>query len=421
MKSGARRAWPELHHAQRTVLLQVLIHGSRSRAELARLTGLSRATLMRLTRDLVSLGLITEGGAPDEPAEEPAEEHVEEHVERIPLHVCAPGSSTDTGARENNDERVTARVLKGRGRPSETLRLRPESAYFVGIKLTGDELYAVVTDLHSTVMAAEERRLAHTDVDSVVALISDVVAGLSALYPLTAVGVCLAGDIQRVDGRSVVIGSDFLRWDAVAVGEMVEAATGLPAAISNDVQALTLAHHWFGAGVGCSSLAVIGYGAGIGAGIVVDDGIIRGYRGHPGKVGHLRVSDVGPLCDRGHTGCVSAFVTIPAILRNAGTDSYAETLVLANEGNDRAVAALRDAGRALGVVVGTIASLVDPEKIVVTGEGLAVARIAEHLDPTSAPVVLELHEFRFADYAWGAAVSAIRHVVLTVADRVENR
>ena len=52
-------AWPDLHDAQRDVLLEVLINGSASRAELARRTGLSRTSLTRLARDLVELGFLT--------------------------------------------------------------------------------------------------------------------------------------------------------------------------------------------------------------------------------------------------------------------------------------------------------------------------------------------------------------------------
>lgn len=388
-------AWPDLHPAQRAVLLEVLIHGSRSRAELARRTGLSRATLMRLTRDLVSFGLVTEGGEPDE-------------------------SGNRIEQRRGEGQQA---VVKGRGRPSEYVRLRPTAAYFVGIKLTGDALYAAVTDLRSTIIETEERALPDRDVGTVVDLISSVIAGLAERYPLTAAGVCLAGDVKQEGGRSVVVGSDFLGWDEVAVGELVERSTGLPTAVSNDVQALTVAHHWFGAGVGSSSLVVIGLGAGIGAGLVSDNLLIRGHRGHPGKVGHLFVTDSGPRCDRGHVGCVSAFVTIPAILRNAGMDGYAETVEAARNGDERASAALRDAGRALGVVIGTTASLLDPQKVIVTGEGLETARVAwaqvqsgifERLDPASEAVDVELHEFRFAEYAWAAAISAIRHVALAL-------
>jgi predicted NBD/HSP70 family sugar kinase len=368
-------AWPDLHEAQRTVLLEVLIHGSRSRADLARRTNLSRATLMRLTRGLVELGLVTEG------------------------ETQAPA---------------------GRGRPSEMLHIRSEAAYFVGVKLTGDALYAVVTDLHARILATEERSLPSRDVDSVVRLIAEVVEGFSAEFALTAVGVCLAGDVTRENGRALLLGSHFLGWENVALGELVEAATGLATSISNDVQALTVAHHWFGAGVGCSTMALIGLGAGIGAGLVVGDEVVRGSRGHPGKVGHLFVTDDGPQCDRGHTGCVSAYVTIPAILRNAGTTGFWETLDAAAEGDAASDRALRQAGRALGAVVATLADLIDPQKIIITGEALAVARYArealdtavrDRLDPAAEPVTLDVVDFAFADYAWAAAIAGIRHVI----------
>ena len=117
-------AWPDLHDAQRTVLLEVLINGSASRAELARRTGLSRTSLTRLARDLVALGLLMEG------------------------ETNAPN---------------------GRGRPSEIMNLEPSAAQFAGVKLTGEALYAVVTDLQANVIETEERSLVSRYVPDVVA------------------------------------------------------------------------------------------------------------------------------------------------------------------------------------------------------------------------------------------------------------
>jgi predicted NBD/HSP70 family sugar kinase len=371
-------SWPALHDAQRAVLLDVLFNGSRSRAELARRTGLSRTSLTRLTRDLVELGFVSEG------------------------EISAPN---------------------GRGRPSEMLDLRPESAHFAGIKLTGDALYAAVIDLRANVVTSQEHPLVSRDVDAVVGLIGTVVAELRARFPrLTAVGVCLAGDVQLSDGRLVVQGSWFLGWDSVPLAELVAAATGLPAAVANDVQALTAAHHWFGAGVGCSSLAVIGLGAGIGAGIIVGDELVTGAHGHPGKISHTPVTGTGPRCDHGHVGCASAFVTMPAIARNAGgdVDHFDDVLRRADAGDPVALDAFRGAGTALGVVIAQIVNLIDPQKVVVTGEGLAIfdyahaevdAAIADRLDPAASGAVLDVRAFQFADYAWAAAISAIRAVV----------
>ncbi|WP_460573913.1 ROK family transcriptional regulator [Humibacter soli] len=371
-------SWPALHEGQRAVLLEVLFHGSRSRAELARRVGLSRTSLTRLTRDLVELGFVREG------------------------EILMPS---------------------GRGRPPEMLELLPDAAHFAGIKLTGDALYAAVVDLRATTIHTEEHPLQSRDVDAVVDLIASTVNGLRARFSrLTAVGVCLAGDVHEVDGAAVVEGSWFLGWESVPLASLVSSATGLPTSVANDVQALTAAHHWFGAGVGCSSLALIGLGAGIGAGIVVGDELVTGANGHPGKVSHIPVVDTGPRCDRGHVGCASSFVTMPAIVRNAKVESggYDEVVRRAHAGDEEAVAAFRAAGTALGVVIAQIVNLIDPQKVIVTGEGLGIfdfARaavdeaIAARLDPSDAPIAVEVQAFRFADYAWAAAVGTIRALI----------
>ena len=376
--SGGATAWvwPDLHDAQRTVLLELLIHGSTSRAELARRTGLSRTSLTRLTRNLVELGFVTEGA------------------------TNAPN---------------------GRGRPSEILNLESASANFAGIKLTGEALYAVVTDLHANVVAIEEQPLVSRSVPDVVDQIAGIVARFRQTHPrLTSVGVCLAGDVEQVRGTSVVIGSHFLGWDDVPLASLVEAQTGLPVAISNDVQALTAAHHWFGAGVGRSSLVLIGLGAGIGAAIVVNDELVGGSHGHPGKVGHLPARHGGPLCSRGHAGCVSAYVTIPAMLQRAGETTIERVFERAAAGDRVAQGVIDDAGYALGVVMAQLMNVIDPEKVIVTGEGLAVARaghsamdaaITERLDLAAERSEVEVVDFAFADYAWAAAISAIRRVI----------
>lgn len=377
MSTSVSWSWPVLHDAQREVLLEVLMNGSRSRAELTRLTGMSRASLSRLSRDLVEIGLVAEGATEMRP---------------------------------------------GRGRPSETLHVRSDAAQFAGIKLTGDVLYAAVADLSAKVIDTVEAELPSREVGDVVDLIGDVIERLQLIHPrIAAIGVCLAGDvIVGADGQRRIVGSHFLGWENIALGERVTTRTGLPTEIGNDVQALTAAHHWFGAGRGNRSLALIGLGAGIGAGVVVSDELIRGAHGHPGKVGHMRVRDTGPQCDRGHRGCVSAFVTIPAIERRAGGSSFEEVLHRAAEGEQTAVRIVGDAIHALGIVIANLASVADVEKVIVTGEGLPVLRfdeallfasVAAALDPASEPPHVELHPFDFADYAWAAAVSAIRLVL----------
>ncbi len=372
----SRWSWPVLRDAQKSVLRDVLVHGPRSRAELTHRSGMSRASLSRLTRELADLGLMHEGAALSEDR---------------------------------------------RGRPSEVMELVAESAYFVGVKLTGDALYGAVTDLTVHVVHSEGQPLTTTVVSDVVAQISQFVERIRKRFKrVAAIGVCLAGDVTFVDGKAVVRGSDFLGWNEVNLEELVSRATDLPVAINNDVQALTTAHHWFGPGVGKNPFAVISLGEGIGSGIVADEQVVTGAHGRPGRIGHLPVTGDGPTCDRGHIGCVSAYVTVPAILRNSGGAGFWETLDAAKRGDERAEKAFRDAGTALGAAVAMLANIVDPESILITGEALDVARFASkqmeesiqmRLDPGSSFPNVELGEFEFTDYAWGAAINAIRTLV----------
>jgi predicted NBD/HSP70 family sugar kinase len=374
----AKTTWPDLHEAQRNILVDLLVHGTRSRAGLARRTGLSRATVTRLTRRLIELGLVSEG---------------------------------DT------------RPLIGRGRPLEMLVLRPEAAHFVGFKLTGDVAYVALTDLSASVLHTEEHPIVSRDVESVVTLMASVVRGLGSQFSrLSAIGVCLAGDVQYANGRALIVDSEFLGWDEVPLVELVEKATGLPTSIANDVQSLTAAHHWFGAGVGLSSMALIGFGAGIGCGLVIADALVDGARGHPGRIGHILVDSAGPLCDKGHAGCVAAYVTTTAIVANSGhpNATYEAVVELARAGDADCVAAFELAGRALGIAIAFVVNLLDVEAVIVTGEGLAVREIAgatidltieERRDPAGVAIPVEYPEFHFVDYARAAAIGAVRLVV----------
>lgn len=370
------RVWPQLHDAQRDVLREVIIHGSQPRVELARKVGLSRTSLTRLAREMVEFGFLLEGES-----------------QRTP----------------------------GRGRPRELLHLRPEAAHFLGIKLTGDHLYAVVTDLAATVVDERTEPLVSTAVEDVAALITSVAAEMLAPFPLAAaIGVCLAGSVHERDGIQFVEHSTFLGWESAPLPSLLAERIALPVTVTNDVVALTGAHHWFGAGVGTSSLVVFGLGAGIGSGVVALDEIVRGAHGRAGRVGHARLDEHGMPCELGHTTCVHSFVTMSAIEHNSGLP-YEQAVAAARSGDASARGAFTLAARALGIVIAEAVNAVDPDKVLVTGEGVDMMELAptavregmlEYLEQVEVDsVVVERPEFRFTHYARGAAIAAMRDLV----------
>ncbi|WP_182066291.1 ROK family transcriptional regulator [Curtobacterium sp. ME12] len=371
-------AWPALPDGSRLALREILIHGVLSRAEIARSLGLSRASLTRAMRVLVSQRLVVEVG-------------------------------TD--------------VRGATGRPSELLQVSSGQWEFLGVKLTKDRLYAAVTDLGGRVLALHEEVIDDTAADSLAEQITAVLERLRDAHPaICAIGVSLPGDVIVRAGESVVAASVFLGWHEVPFARMLEERTGIATFTANDVHALTAKEHWFGAGAGRGSMVLVTVGEGLGLGLIANGQVSTGEHGRLGRIGHLPVLGGGPDCGLGHAGCASSYLPSPVIVRNAGHEgkTYDQVVELARDGDEGALAAFEDAGRALGVLLATAVHIADPSAIVLTGDGLPVYDLARAtvdesmraaLAPYTEPVTVEVQPFEFSEWARAGAVLAIRRLL----------
>ncbi|MFI5916814.1 ROK family protein [Dactylosporangium sp. NPDC051541] len=370
-----------LSEGMRSVFVELLVHGPLSRAEAARRLDLSPSALTKLTKPLLESGYL--------------------------LHQPVD----DRGAM---------------GRPSQPLAVDPGRATLIGVKLTEDELFAVRTDLRAEIQRELRRPLISHDVDDVVARIGEAVRDLTGSGGVpAAVGISLAGTASG--GDPVVPTSPFLGWRNVPLGNLVAAATGVPAVVENDVRALTAAQQWFGAGVGRSSFALVTVGAGLGCGMVIDGRLLRGAGRGTGLVGHMSIHDGGPLCEMGHRGCARAYASSAAIRRAVATTldrpelTFEACLALAAEGQPAARRIFEEAGRALGQVVATVANITGSELVILSGEAVEMydvcaeafdAALAAHTHWTSTPVDVVVKTFTFSEWARGAAVIALQHRIL---------
>jgi predicted NBD/HSP70 family sugar kinase len=373
---AAPTGWPDLQPTERRALLELLLRGAQSRVRLAERLGLSRASLTRIARGLIDTGLVL-----DREFESPI----------------------------------------ARGRPAELLAVRPNAAHFIGVKLTGDAMYLVLTDLAARVVDERTIPLPSREVDAVVAMLAREVTRMTGdTRRAVAIGIGAAGDVVFHDGRPYLERSGFLGWHGVPLADLVASATGLPTTVVNDVQGLAAAHHWFGGLAEHRSLVVYGIGAGIGCGVVIDDAQLTGAHGRAGRVGHLRVGGRGRVCENGHEDCIHAFVTMGAIEANSGVapGGYSEAVARAHAGDPVAVDAFARAAYALGAAVAESVNAYDPDVVALMGEGLDMLDIApegvpaglagflEQVDPEGVRV--ERPGFHFDLYARGAAVAAMR-------------
>ena len=371
--------WAEGPAAARDVALAVLLHGPLSRSEIARRLNLSSGSLTRLSTPLIESGLLVETG-----------------------------------------ESQAGKA----GRPSRPLDVQPDTRHFIGMKLTGNDLQAVVTDLRATILSSTAVPLASRQPSDVADAIADVTRDLrDSSDKVAALGVGLGG---RVASDGTVLSAPFLDWADVALRDMVEDRTSLPTVVQNDVFAFTEAEHWFGAGRGLNSFAVVTLGAGVGYGLVEHDAIVFNDDAGIGLVGHWPLDPLGPLCPAGHRGCARSMLTqsaiTTAISSGIGRDvEYAEGLQLAEAGDPVARRVVDDAGRGLGRLLAAIANLAMPQRIILGGEGVQLLDTAREAveqglsrdrDPRASALDLVATPGDGLEWCRGAAVLAIQTHVL---------
>ncbi|MFD4959292.1 ROK family protein [Microbacterium sp. NPDC058389] len=364
-----------LTDSERALARAVLIHGPIARSALTNRLGLSPASLTRLAKPFLDKGYLVE------------------------LDDLADGSV---------------------GRPVRPLDVAPGLGRFGGVKITGDAIEVVVTDIRAGLLARRAEVLDTHEPGAVAAQIAVAIRALES-DPLVGVGVALGG---AVEGGTVSY-APFLGWEDVAFAAILERELGVPVALENDLVALAEAERWFGRGRGIAGFVVLTIGAGVGYGLVVGGEVVRSAEAGLGLGGHIPLSDSGPLCHEGHRGCSQAMLTSGSIAAQVSAAlqrpvAYAEALELAVAGEPAAVAVVEAAADALGRFIALAANLTFQSAAVLAGEGIGLFSIAEDRvraavaagrDPRAEPVRLFIDDSGFTAWARGAAAVAIQAAV----------
>lgn len=310
-----------------------------SRADLARLTGLSRATVSDIVSELLATGAVTES-------------------------EVAPSSG---------------------GRPPIRLRFEDGWRHLVGVELGASHVSGVRTDLRGRALAEFRVDLdVAADPDGTLAALLEGVERLLAHapeVPVLGLGLGVPSPVRAATGGRLAPHL-FPRWHEVDLIERLGAASGLPVRLDNDANLGALAEHWWGGGRDVADFAYIKVATGVGAGILIDGAIYRGATGIAGEIGHTTIDTHGPRCRCGLNGCLEAMVGSASLLRRAADRLGAlavrpawarEPLTLralidgALAGEPLAVGLITDAGTALGIAVANLLNLVNPGRVVLGG------------------------------------------------------
>ncbi|SEF16678.1 ROK family transcriptional regulator [Jiangella alba] len=295
------------------------------------------------------------------------------------------------------------------GRPAALIRFADRGRVVLVLDLDHHTGRIAVTDL--TGRSLRERELP-LDIAgppaSVLASVCEVGASLLASgagETLVGVGVALPGPVSPATGllrpATVMPG-----WDGFPIAAVIGSHWPVPVLLENDARAHALGEAADRPGV--TPLLAVKYAHGIGAGLVLDGALLRGFDGAAGDIGHIRVggsgaaslsaapsgagpaslpasvsgtgAGAGPVCRCGRTGCLAAYASGYALLRRRGvTPSSSDDLAERLAGS----ADLRDAAGLLGRTLAGLVALVNPRTIVLGG---ALGRLPAVVDEVSAAV-----------------------------------
>jgi predicted NBD/HSP70 family sugar kinase len=302
-------------------------NGAQSRNEIATRVGLSRTTVSEITSDLLGRGAI-----------------------RV----------VDTDA--------VARV--GSGRPAERLALDPGSGQYMGVDFGHRRVNIVVADAAHDIIASGTSRYDESAqwperLQAGLALIDRLSADTGVHYgALQAIGIGVPGwgDRSRADGVAELFAE---RFHAVVI-------------VDNNVRFAGLAEALHAQSDSVRDLIYLRLSDGVGGGLVVGGQLVRGFKGYAGEFGHVTAVPGGAQCRCGKRGCVETVASVPAILgrcRELGVpvetlEDLKAAVEIAHPVVDQV---LREAGAAVGQVLGTAAMTLNPSEIVLAGDIVKIA------------------------------------------------
>ena len=304
--------------------------GPISRAEVARLTGLTRTSVGELVAELEADGLAREvGRGPSTGGKQPTLVSLVDDAREV--------VTLDLGERT-----FTAALLDLRGEVRERITRDLEGA-------DGDAALAVVHDLIDEILARATR-------------------------PILGIGVGAPG---IVDANGTIRWAVNLSWTDLPLGTILHERYGFPTVVANDSRAAALATFLFDGDDRPANLVAIKVGRGIGAGLVLDGQLFGGDGDGAGEIGHIVVEPDGAECHCGRFGCLETVASAPAILRAAEaagleTKTLPELAAAAADGDETALAVSRAAGRALGAAVSNLIGILDVREIVIHGSVTAL-------------------------------------------------
>ena len=285
----ATHAQTRAHNAA-LVLRALYDLGPISRADIARLTGLTRTSVGELVSDLERDGLAIDVGR---------------------------GPSTG-------------------GKQPTLVALNANARTIITLDLGERTFTAALANLRGELAARTTRDLDGRDGDQAVDVVHELIDEVraAATTPILGIGVGTPG---IVDQAGTIRWAVSLDWQDLPLARILQERHGLPTVVANDSRAAAFATYLFKGDVRPANLVVIKVGRGIGAGLVLRDQLFGGDGEAAGEIGHVVVDPDGDACHCGRFGCLETVASAPAVIRRSGAKSLDDLAERAAAGDDQAL------------------------------------------------------------------------------------
>ena len=326
-----------LRLVNRRILLSILSDRQPiSRAEIAKITGLNKATISTITGELLKDRCIIEQGS---------------------------GRTTPIG-----------------GKPPTPLRLNALRFGLFGVDIRAEETILALSDFNNRLIARLSFETAN-DAGTFLSKISKEIMKLRTKHndfiEFAGIGVSLPGLVDSNRGEFLI--SVVLPWRDVPVVQLLGKATGLPVVIDNSARCSALAEIWHSKAqyANVRNLLYVGVITGLACGVVIDGGLYRGGNNTAGQFGHIPIDLGGPECRCGQRGCWDLYASDKATLaryhKTRGASGKRQITMRnlmerVDSGDPAATEAVRETARYLGIGITGLINGLDPEVVVIGGE-----------------------------------------------------
>lgn len=355
---GGELALPPRQYNQDRLLQALRLRGTATRAELARSTGLSRATVASVVNRLVATG----------------------HLRELPPAASGPG------------------------RPAAALCLTPRSGVVIGLDFGHGHLRCAAADLSGQILGERLRELQvdnsaddalRTAAQEFGQLLSEIDV---SSQDVSGVVMGIPSPVDRATGR-VVSNNILPGWVNRAPARELRELIGLSIVLENDSNLAAYGEMTYGAARGVENLIYLKASTGIGAGLIIDGRLYRGVSGSAGELGHVQIQPDGAVCRCGNRGCLETLVSVPHIIAalqpmHSETLAIADVIELVSCGDVGARRVVTDAGRIIGRSLADLFNALNPGALIVGGELSAAGTaltvgIREAIDRYAQPVIAQ--------------------------------